>query len=211
MVTTQPARTVGPWERKRFRTSLEIERAGLELLRDRGVQNVTVEQVATAAGISTRTYFRYFRNVPDLLTAVPIREVDRNVRQVMARPPDEGVIDAFRAVFEQRDRGEMDYYEDAGLEQETLALWSEIVRQEPDTVAAQSHALAVMANRYEELVIARMLLQGRKDDDSAGLLASALAGVIWFVFLRWVNEGRVGSLSSKLKRAFERLHHLMQP
>jgi AcrR family transcriptional regulator len=208
-MATTPVRTVGPWERKRIRTSLEIERAGLELLRDRGVHHVTVEQVAAAAGISTRTFFRYFRNVQDLLTAVPMREVDRTVREVMARPPDEGVVDAFRAVFEERDRRTVDV-EDADLKQETLAIWSEIVRREPDTVAAQSHALAVMANRYEEVVSARLHSQAREEADTAGLLAAALAGVIWFVFLRWVEEGRVGSLASRLEAAFEHLRHLMQ-
>jgi AcrR family transcriptional regulator len=210
-VTTEPVRHLGPWERRRLRTSLEIERAGLELVRERGVQHVTVEQVAAAASISTRTFFRFFRNVPDLLTAVPAREVERTVRQVMARPAEEGVVDAFRAVFEQRDRGEMDY-DDAELEEATLALWSDIVRQEPESVAAHSHALAVMVNRYEELARARLRLQGREDDDdTAGLLASALAGVIWFVFVGWVNEGHAGSLASKLETAFKRLHHLIQP
>jgi AcrR family transcriptional regulator len=208
-MATTPVRTVGPWERKRIRTSLEIERAGLELLRDRGVHHVTVEQVAAAAGISTRTFFRYFRNVQDLLTAVPIREVERTVREVMARPPDEGVVDAFRAVFEERDARTADV-EDADLKQENLAIWSEIARREPDTVAAQSHALAVMANRYEEVVSARLQSQAHADDDTAGLLASALAGVIWFVFLRWVEEGRVGSLASRLETAFERLRRLTQ-
>lgn len=200
---------VGPWERKRARTSLEIEWAGLALLRERGVQNVTVEQVAAAAGISTRTFFRYFRNVPDLLTAVPIRETERMCRRVAARPQEEDVVEAFRAVYEQPDEAELES-DDAHLEHETATIWSAIARREPETVSAQSGALTVMVAGFQEVVRTRLRLQGRDDELTAGVLAAALAGVIWFVFLGWISGDRVGSLSQTLGSAFERLRDLMQ-
>ena len=72
------------WERRRIQMSLRIERAGLELLSDRGLEHVTVDQIAAAAGISTRTFFRYFRNPRDILTAVPVRESRRMCRALLA-------------------------------------------------------------------------------------------------------------------------------
>ena len=68
----------------------------------------------------------------------------------------------------------------------------------------------VMVAGFQEVVSTRLRLQGRDDELTAGVLAAALAGVIWFVFLGWINGGRVGSLSQRLQSAFERLGHLIQ-
>ncbi len=91
------------WERRRIQTSMRIERAGLELLSAHGL-DVTVDQIAAAAGISTRTFFRYFRNPRDVLTAVPARESRRMCRALLARPPDESLLDGFHAWFHELDR-----------------------------------------------------------------------------------------------------------
>ena len=91
---------LGPWERRRIRTSLEIECVALQEIADRGLDSVTGEQIANAAGISTRTFFRYFKNVRDVLTAVTSRETERLCALVRARPLDEPLLDAFRAVYQ---------------------------------------------------------------------------------------------------------------
>ena len=199
-MTTAPSATLGPWERRRLRTSLEIEQTGLELISRHGLHNVTVEQVAAHAGISSRTYFRYFRNVPDILTRVPLRETARTSRLLLARPPGEPLLDAFRAVFEENDAGELEI-DDPELRRQTLALWTEIMRQEPDTASAQSHALPIMTSTFEEAIRSRV----RVDDVTAGVLASAIAGVIWFSYLRWIEHPGSSSLSAFLSTAFERL------
>src|SRR5260221_49520 len=66
---------------------------------------VTVEQIAATAGISTRTFFRYFRNVRDILTAVPLRETEQICDNLRARPASEHLLEAFHAIFEQRESG----------------------------------------------------------------------------------------------------------
>ena len=62
MAVVESAENPGAWEQRRVQVALRIELAGLQLIEERGLDDVTVEQIATEAGISVRTFFRYFRN-----------------------------------------------------------------------------------------------------------------------------------------------------
>jgi AcrR family transcriptional regulator len=201
----------GGWERKRIRTSLNIELAALRLIRERGVESVTVEQVAAAAGISVRTFYRYFLNVPDVLTGVAKRQTDWSCRMVLARPPGEDILDAFRSTFAVPDEAQLppEVGEVLAEAAEALQLWGEIVRRDPDDVALRSHAVSYMTTRYQDVIRRRLGLD--EDDDAPGVLAAALAGVIWFVYVRWVERDGVGaaSLFAALDDAFERLRETL--
>lgn len=52
--------TLGLRERRRRETTIDIRRATLDLVEARGWDAVTVGDIAARAGISTRTFFRYF-------------------------------------------------------------------------------------------------------------------------------------------------------
>jgi AcrR family transcriptional regulator len=200
----------GAWERKRIRTSLEIECVALGLLSDRGLDSVTVEQIAAAAGISTRTFFRYFRNVRDVLTGVPLRESVRVCAALMARPPDEGILDALRAVYtyDEAEAVAAASTENAELERRAVELWGSIVRAAPDAVLAESHATTVLAARLEMALHPRLRLES-DDADAAGVVSAALAAVIWSVYVRWLERGVGDSLARHLTRAFEVLASLL--
>lgn len=55
MHTTTPLR-----ERRRSETRQEIHQAAVELVLQRGLAQVTVDEIAEAAGVSPRTFFNYF-------------------------------------------------------------------------------------------------------------------------------------------------------
>ncbi|GAA1320507.1 TetR/AcrR family transcriptional regulator [Leucobacter albus] len=61
-----PARTLA--ERRRERTRLEIARAAAHLFAEQGPENVTAEEIAEAAGISLRTFYRYFGAKEEAIT-----------------------------------------------------------------------------------------------------------------------------------------------
>ncbi|MBB5158360.1 TetR family transcriptional regulator [Saccharopolyspora phatthalungensis] len=75
--------------RRTLRTRAAIEAAALELFTERGFANTTVDQIAEAADIAPRTFFRHFPSKDAVLFGDPSRETER-MREVLAtRPADE--------------------------------------------------------------------------------------------------------------------------
>jgi len=57
----------GPATRPKPQSIEAIEKVALELFRERGFEETPVEDIAVAAGISRRTFFRYFGSKNDIL------------------------------------------------------------------------------------------------------------------------------------------------
>ena len=95
---------VGLRERKRERTRDEIVDAALRLFVEHGFDATTVEQIAAAADVSPRTFFRYFPAKEDVLfdEAGSARQRDHVVAVLEAHEggvaPVRMVVDALRAL-----------------------------------------------------------------------------------------------------------------
>ncbi|MEV0699727.1 helix-turn-helix domain-containing protein [Saccharopolyspora sp. NPDC050389] len=69
-----------------MRTRAAIEAAALKLFAEQGFANTTVEQIAEAADIAPRTFFRHFPSKDAVLFGDPSREAER-MREVLAARP----------------------------------------------------------------------------------------------------------------------------
>ncbi len=206
MAVVESAENPGAWEQRRVRVALQIEVAGLRLVGDRGVDDVTVEQIATNAGISVRTFFRYFRNVRDILTAVPEREARRMCRALLVRPAGESLLDGFHAWFHEMEVSRDITTATGVLEREAFERWSAIVRDSPEVFASESRALTTLTGELGEVVRVRLGF-GADDDEKVGVLSAAFAAVIWYVFTRSLAAGDP-DLPRRLDAAFDLLGHL---
>jgi len=84
-------------ERKRIRTRLMIQTEALRLFNEKGYARTTVEEIADAAAISPRTFFRYFPTKEDV---VIWDEYDPLALDLLAsRPDDEPLAESFRMVI----------------------------------------------------------------------------------------------------------------
>src|SRR4029450_4101775 len=91
------ARSYDLRERKRTRTRLMIQTEALRLFNEKGYAQTTVEEIADAAAISPRTFFRYFPSKEDV---VMWDEYDPLALELLeARPDDEPLAESFRAVI----------------------------------------------------------------------------------------------------------------
>ncbi|MFH9015208.1 TetR family transcriptional regulator [Streptomyces sp. NPDC017943] len=91
-------------ERKKQRTRDALLRAALELFATRGYEETTVDDIAAAADVSQRTFFRYFAGKEETALFVPRLAEDVVVDALRARPPSEPPLEALRrAVLESWD------------------------------------------------------------------------------------------------------------
>ncbi|MBW4721920.1 TetR/AcrR family transcriptional regulator [Saccharothrix obliqua] len=89
-------RPVGLRERKKLATRAALADAALRLCVEHGVDGVTVEQVARAAGVSLRTFFNYFSSKEEAVVAGDVATAEAFVRAFAQRPPEEPVLEALR-------------------------------------------------------------------------------------------------------------------
>jgi AcrR family transcriptional regulator len=89
-------RPTGLRERKKRATRDALADAALRLCVEHGVEQVTVEQVATDAGVSLRTFFNYFSSKEEAVVAGDVATAAAFVTAFAKRPLDEPVIEALR-------------------------------------------------------------------------------------------------------------------
>jgi AcrR family transcriptional regulator len=177
-VTTE-ASTVGLRERKKARTREAIIDAAVDLFERTGYDDTTVQQIAVAAEVSERTFFRYFDSKLDVVLA--LKEEDENIEALVAtRPADESPLEATRQVVRARMA-------------EAFAGDDLIVRQfrvVMGTPSLRSFAMEHFNEHRDGLAAAFAQRLGVDERDLAPqIIATAVGGALWTVIDRWVEEG----------------------
>jgi mycofactocin system transcriptional regulator len=82
--------------RRRVTSRAELEHAAFRLFEETGFEPTTVDDIAAAAGIGRRTFFRYFPSKNDVAWGRFDTELDRMRIRLKASPPDVPLMDAIR-------------------------------------------------------------------------------------------------------------------
>ncbi|WP_234542363.1 TetR/AcrR family transcriptional regulator [Streptomyces shenzhenensis] len=158
-----------------------LKRAALELCLERGYDNVTVTHIAERAGLTRRSYFRYFPDKREVLFAGSERLPPALAEAVLAADPDAAplaaVLDALARVGAQL----VEYLDGATERRAVIDASPELQERERTKAAAITEA------------IRDALLQRQVDAGTAGLVAQ-LAAVAWDnAFRRWIGaRGEAG-------------------
>jgi AcrR family transcriptional regulator len=88
--------TAGRRERKKQRTREALVDSAFRLFAEKGFEATTVEEIADAVDVSSRTFFRYFASKEDVLATFQDEQFGAVKEAFAARPADEPVITALR-------------------------------------------------------------------------------------------------------------------
>ena len=83
-------------ERKKIETRLALARAAMRLFEERGYAATTVDDIAAAANVSRRTFFRYFSSKEEVFIVDPVGKLAALHVALAGGPPDEPTIAALR-------------------------------------------------------------------------------------------------------------------
>ncbi|MEC3952471.1 TetR/AcrR family transcriptional regulator [Nocardia sp. CDC153] len=94
-----PEEQLGLRERKKADTRRALSDAALELMFERGLENVVREDIAARAGVSVRTFNNYFSGKFDALAYRQLDRIRRGIEILGNRPADEPLWDTVTAAL----------------------------------------------------------------------------------------------------------------
>lgn len=165
-------------DRQRAQIRADIRRAAFRLFVERGYDSVTTEEIAAAAGVSARTFFRYVPTKEELLLA-PVRHGGTAIVGLLetrpaAERPDVALINAI--LTRTRSFGVADTQE-----------WRAAMLVAPSLLDKLTVHLPADKARVTELVAARMGVDPGDDIRPALLVQLAFAAAD-FAFQHWVAQ-----------------------
>jgi AcrR family transcriptional regulator len=188
-------------ERKHEFVLREIERAAWELFATVGFDRATIEEISRNAGVSRRTFFRYFRTKEELLS-FSVEHFGQRVAQRFSeapktRQPLAALEDAILSVM----REEM---QETRHPKEMLGLMFE----EPNLRGRFLCALSRWVPALGKELAKRKAYRG--DAARCDLVAALYCTAFDQAHLRWYREGN-SDLPAQMKRAFRQLRETGSP
>ena len=191
-------------ERKKLATRRLLRRAALDLVAERGLTNVTVEDIAEAADVSPRTFFNYFPSKEAaLFGGDPERAVELRER-VATGAPGKSALDALRVVLAQDSEEMADELRSLGGDPADWLRRMKMARTDPHVRAAHAAQMAMIERAIAEGLAAR-LGTDQETDPYPGVLAAAAVGVVRACLTFWAGTGGASPLGQLIDQAFEAL------
>lgn len=199
-VTTEDTATAPPEglrERRRRRTLAQLEEVALRLFDQRGYDAVTVDDIAAAADVSRRTFFRYFAGKEDVLFADQQERAEALRRALAARPSDEPPMTALR-------RALMSMATDYEIDRERLLRRARIMWATP-SLQARSMANQRTGEQFVTELMAEWLGVDPVTDLRPAIVAASTLAAVRVAFTAWLAGGGKADLPALAGEALDLL------
>ncbi len=165
--------------RRRATSRAELEQAAFALFAAQGFDATTVDEIAAAAGIGRRTFFRYFPSKNDIPWGAFEDELDRMRVRLKASPPEVPLMDAIRVALIDFNRVEP---AQVPLHRRRM----DLILRVPTLLAHSTLRFAAWRDVVAEFAAERT---GRRPDDLAPqATAHAVLGVAIAAYEHWLND-----------------------
>jgi AcrR family transcriptional regulator len=192
-------------DRKRQLVADELTVAALQLLATKGFDSTTVDEIVAAAGVSRRTFFRYFASKEDVVIQLFASLGALMCAELAARPADEPAPLALRHAVE------VALADCAGVspgEHNARAL--RVVRMVLDTPALTARFLERQMQWQDELA-AILATRYRGGELYPAIAAGVALSAFQLAVRRWALSGGRQDAVALLHRAFEQVAPALTP
>ena len=184
-------------ERKKQRTREALIDAAFVLFTSKGFEATTVDEIAEAVEVSSRTFFRYFGSKEDVATSLQLRQFLDVYTALDSRPADEPVVTALRHACVEVLRG----YEEGGADAFQFACVAQLLQDSP---AVMARSLEMCTEQLDELarrVAARMGVDPVADPRPK-LVAAVASAALQVAVHAWREDEPDEKISKLADRAF---------
>jgi TetR/AcrR family transcriptional regulator, regulator of mycofactocin system len=165
--------------RRRATSRAELEQVAFALFAARGFDATTVDEIAAAAGIGRRTFFRYFPSKNDIPWGAFEDELERMRVRLKACPPEVPLADAIRVAL-------IDFNRVAPAQVPLHRRRMELILRVPTLLAHSTLRFAAWRAVVAEFAAERT---GRRADDLAPqAIAHAVLGVAIAAYEHWLDD-----------------------
>ncbi len=176
---TAPTGPPGHPGRKRVTSRAELEQTAFALFTAHGFDATTVDEIAAAAGIGRRTFFRYFPSKNDIPWGAFELELERMRVRLKACPPEVPLMDAIRVAL-------IDFNQVAPAQVPLHRRRMELILRVPALLAHSTLRFAAWRQVIAEFVAERT--GSRPDELAPQVIAHAVLGVAVAAYERWLDD-----------------------
>jgi AcrR family transcriptional regulator len=162
--------------RRRRLVQEEIEAVALRLFLERGFEAVSIDDIASAVGMSGRSFFRYYGTKDEILRRFQAGLREALVAAFKARPTSESALEALRAAFAETSHV-------AEPERERVRALGRLLAAAP-AVHARSMGDTFLDDRLASEFARRC--QARRTDARPAIVAAAVSAAAMVGWNRWV-------------------------
>ena len=181
-------------ERKKLKARRELERVALELFRGKGFEQTTIREIADAADMSPRTFFRYFSSKEEVIFARTSEDIEAMKARLRSRPESEPPYESLRHSFiEWADRLQ-ESKEDIGARVQVTASADALRRR---AAQLRDHFAGALARELSE--------RTPHSDARHALVASVCVQTMMLALIQWNRADPQRPLRDFVREGFERL------
>jgi AcrR family transcriptional regulator len=184
-------------EAKKVRTREGLAAAAIQMFTERGFAETTVEEIAEAAAVSPRTFFRYFATKEDVVLDV-MRSGAPDIGSILQdRPADEPILCALRSAA-------LSWCEVVGGSTPGLACVVQLARSSPQL----AHRLEEQKRSHQlhlEAVVGQRLGVDPSVDPRPHLIVSLVGAVLGASIERWADSDGCVALCNSIEAGFDLL------
>jgi AcrR family transcriptional regulator len=184
-------------ERKKQATRETIRKNTIRLALEKGLKDVTVEEISRESEVAPRTFFNYFACKEDAIISDNSQFVAEVKRAIVARPGGEAPLQAVRAVL-----GETIFSSAKAKLRQDMLDRERLIRQNPDLLFRRLVGIANLERAIADAVAER-LSDSRRQDAYPALLAAVSVTVVRLTFRGWAEGDK--ALKTLFNKNFNRL------